>query len=97
MAWSTQLIKTLPDNTRKRLVDSFLFSELSKKEKIVKFRNTRFHDDGVDADGYNNISSRSKFFMEESQIFQLTNIDLTNKIPILNKFKGLELTKNKIK
>lgn len=97
MAWSTQLIKTLPDNTMKKNVDGFLWSELSKKEKIVKFRNNSFHNDGVDTDGYNNISRRSRFFMEKSQIFQSTNIDLINAIPILNKFKGLELTKNKIK
>lgn len=97
MAWSTQLMKKLPNNSRRRIVDSFLFSELSKKEKIIKFRNQGFHEDGVDVDGYNNISSRSKFFKEESHIFQFTEIDLTKKIPILNRFKGLELTKNKIK
>jgi len=97
MAWSTQLIKKLPNNDRRRIVDSFLFSTLSKYEKITKHRNYNFHKDGVDVDGYNNISNRSKFFKEESDIFEFTNVDLPKAIPILEKFKGLELTKNKIK
>jgi hypothetical protein len=97
MAWSTSLMKKLQNNGRRRIVDSFLFSELSKKEKIIKFRNQELHEDGFDADGYNNISSRSKFFKQESHIFQFTDVDLAKRNPILNKFKGLEITKNKIK
>jgi hypothetical protein len=66
MAWETNLFKRLPNNDRKRIVDSFLYAQLNKIETIKKYRNFDLHEDGVDVDGYNMISSRDGFFIKEN-------------------------------
>ena len=97
MAWKTSLIKKLPTNDKRRNVDSFLYISLSGIQKINKYRCFDLHEDGVDIDGYNTISSRDNFFTKKSHIFQDVDIDLLEKIPILKNFIGLSLNKNKIK
>jgi len=97
MAWSTKLMKKLPDNNKKRIVDSYLYTTLSKIDKIKKYRTYDLHEDGVDVDGYNMISHRDDFFLKKNHIFQNIDIDLLEKLPVLKNFIGLEITKQKIK
>lgn len=92
MAWDTSLFKKLPNNDTKKNVDNFLYVTFQKIEKIEKYRNYDLHI-GVDVDGYNIISSRDTFFLEKNDIFKSTDIDITEKLPILNKYKKLKLTK----
>ena len=92
MAWKTNLIKKLNTNNQKMNVDGFLYRELSKIEPIIKYSNNKLHMDGVDLDGYNIISSRNKFFVAENNLFKFTDVDMTERLPILKNYFDLNLT-----
>lgn len=92
MAWKTSLIKQLPKNEQKMNVDHFLYTQMSKIEKVKKYTNYELYDDGVFVDGYNIISSRNKFFIQENHLYKFTDVDIKNRIPILNDYLNLVLT-----
>jgi hypothetical protein len=92
MAWKTQLIKKLPDNDKKINIDGYLYYTLSRLEPLRKYRDTDLHTDGVDVDGYNIISARNSFFTEPNDIFEFTDVNMKEYIPILNEYSNLELT-----
>lgn len=99
MAWKTSLFKKLPAADVRRGVDGFIYSALSGFEKIQTYRNVGPYEDGVDVDGYNMISSRdaSFLFLKKKNPYIRTHIDMVKALPILNNYKNLKLTVEKIK
>lgn len=93
MAWLTSLFKTLSDNDQRMGVDWYLYQRMKSKQTIKKFRNRELHETGVDVDGYNVISARDALFLKENKLIKPVEVDIFKNIPILEKYKGLALTK----
>lgn len=94
MAWSTKLIKQLPDNNKKKNIDRFLYKTLSSNRYLTKYRNESPPLDGVDTDGYNCISVRDGLFSTlPNKIFIETDMDALEEVPELIKYKGRTLNK----
>lgn len=94
MAWKTKLMKTfISDNNIKMNVDTFIYTSIESKKQLKKFRNQKLYTNGFFTDGYNNISSRDDFFSSSNNIFEETDVNIDELMPIINDFSDLELTK----